>query len=173
MKLLRLPIVCLGFLAMMISCAQEANTKKEFTISTVLTASGPCFEGSNTCQAEISANIADFIKENEIKKEDIVDITLTSASATLEGSDNLNLLESISLQVSSDNFPMQNVGFANDIKAGLKSVDLKVADLQEELKSILFEEKSYIIADANIREDLDDDLNLGMELVFSINYHKK
>jgi hypothetical protein len=52
-------------------------------------------------------------------------------------------------------------------------VDLEVADVQEQLKAILFEGKSYIIADATIKEDLDDDLNLSMELVFSINYHKK
>jgi hypothetical protein len=173
MKLFRISILCASLFFLLISCSSEANNSKEFTINTVLTASGPLFEGSNTFQAEISSNIADYIKENEIKEEEIVDITLTSASATLESYENLNLLESISLQVSSDNFPMQNIAFATEIKENTKEVDLKVADIQEELKSILFEENCFVIADGTIKEDIDDDLNLGMELVFSINYYKK
>jgi len=155
------------------SCSAEANNNKEFTINAVLTASGPLFEGSNTFQTEISSNIADYIEENKIKEDEIVDITLTSASAALEGYDNLNLLSSISLQVFSDNFPMQNIAFVNGIEDNAAEVKLKVADLQEELKSILFEDHCYIIADGNIKEELDDDLSLGMELVFSINYYKQ
>jgi hypothetical protein len=172
MKQLQLPILCLSLFSLIVSCSPEANTSKEFTINTTLTASGPLFEGSNTCQAEISSNIADFIKENNISKEEIVDITLSSASATID-STNLNLLESINLQVFSDNFPMQNVAFANLSSENQLKVELEVADVQEKLKSILFDGKSYIVADVTIKEDLDDDLNVNMELVFSLNYHKK
>lgn len=170
MKLLT-SILCLSLLVLVASCSPEANTSKEFTINTVLTASGPLFEGSNTCQAEISSNIAEYIAENNITKEQIVNVTLTSATATLDSASS-QLVESINLQVFSDNFPMQNVAFANVSSENNKKVDLKVADLQEQLKSILFDDKSYIIADATIKEDLEDDLNINMELVFSINYHK-
>lgn len=170
MKKINSYIFCFAMLSLMAACSPEANNSKEFTINTVLTASGPLFEGSNTCQAEISSNIAEYIKENNITKEQIVDVTLTSASAAIDTS-NLNLVESINLQVFSDNFPMQNVAFAN-VKEGSENVDLEVADVQEQLKSILFDGKSYIIADATIKEDLDDNLNLNMKLVFSINYHK-
>ena len=172
MKLSQISILCFGLLLLIAACSPEANSSKEFTINTVLTASGPLFEGSNTCQAEISSNIAEFIKENGITKEEIVDVKLISASAVIDSS-NLNLLESINLQVFSDNFPMQNVAFANLSEENMEKVDLEVADVQEELKSILFDDKSYIIGDATIKEDLDDDLNLDMELNFSINYHKK
>lgn len=157
-------------LSLVVACSPEANNSKEFTIDTVLTASGPLFEGSNTCQAEISSNIAEYIKENNITKEQIVDVTLKSATAGID-SGYLNLIESINLQVFSDNFPMQNVAFTN-VAENAEKVGLEVADVQEKLKSILFDGKSYIIADATIKEDLDDDLNLNMELVFSINYHK-
>lgn len=155
----------------MVACSPVATDRKEFTINTVLTADGPLYEGSNTCQAEISSNIAEYIRENGITKEQIVDVTLTSASASIDTS-NLNLLESINLQVFSDNFPMQNIAFGN-VGENSEKVELEAADLQEQLKSILFDGKSYIIADATIREDLEDDLNLKMQLVFSINYHKK
>lgn len=171
MKLIQSSILCFSLLSMMVACSPEANNSKEFTINTVLTASGPLFEGSNTCQAEISSNIEEYVKENNITKEQIVDVTLTSASAALDSTSS-RLIESINLQVFSDNFPMQNVAFANvDIENGTK-VELEVAELQEQLKAILFDGKSYIVADATIKEDLDDDLNLNMELVFSINYHK-
>ena len=171
MKKIQSYILCFTLLLLVGACSPEANNSKEFTIDTVLTAGGPLFEGSNTCQAEISSNIAEYIKENNITKEQIVDVTLTSASAAIDTS-NLNLLESINLQVFSDNFPMQNVAFAN-VEENSVSVDLEVADVQEQLKAILFDGKSYIIADATIKEDLDDDLNLNMKLVFSINYHNK
>ena len=173
MKLFSLSIFCLIFFSLISSCSPDADMSKEFTINTVLTASGPLFEGSNTFQSEISSNISNFIKQNKISKDQIVDVTLVSASASPESSENLDLFESISLQVFSDNFPMQNIAFANNMKQNLKKVDLKIADLQEKLKSILFENKTYVIADATIKEDYDDDLNLGIELVFSINYNKK
>lgn len=170
MKILQTSILCFMLLSLVVACSPEANNSKEFTIDTVLTASGPLFEGSNTCQAEISSNIAEYIKENNITKEQIVDVTLKSATAGID-SGYFNLIESINLQVFSDNFPMQNVAFTN-VAENAEKVGLEVADVQEKLKSILFDGKSYIIADATIKEDLDDDLNLNMELVFSINYHK-
>mgnify|MGYP001591900359 FL=1 len=170
MKLLQSIALCFILVSMTTSCFQEANNSKEFIINTVLVGSGPLFEGSNTCQVEISSNIADYIKENNITTEEIVDVTLTSASVTLDSSSS-KLVESINLQVFSDNFPMQNVAFAN--VDGNEKVNLEVADVQEQLKDILFDDKSYIIADATIFEDLDDDLNLNTELVFSINYHKQ
>lgn len=171
MKLLQSSILFFYLLSLVVACSPVATDSKEFTINTILTASGPLFEGSNTCQAEISSNIAEYISENGITKEQIVDITLTSASASIDTS-NLNLVESINLQVFSDNFPMQNIAFGN-VGENSEKVELEVADLQEQLKSILFDGKSYIIADATIREDLEDDLNLNMQLIFSINYHKK
>ncbi len=167
----------IGFIAcilmLLFSCSPEANNNKEFIINTTLVASGPLFEGSNTCQSEISANLTDYLNEHQIKKDEIVDITLISASITNDSSENMNLIESINLQVFSDNFPMQNIAVANPIKENIKVVDLKVAELQEQLQSILLEDQSYVVADATIKEDLDDDLNLQTELKFSINYYRK
>jgi hypothetical protein len=173
MKIFSLPV--LGFLlfSLVSSCSPKADSSQEFTINTVLTASGPLFEGSNTFQSEISSNIADFIKQNNLTEEQIVDIALVSASASPVSSENLDLFESISLQISSDNFPMQNVAIANNIPQNLKKADFKIADSQKNLKSILFESKTYVIADATIKEDFDDDLNIGIEMIFSINYIKK
>jgi hypothetical protein len=155
----------------MAACSPKADSSKEFTIETVLSASGPLFEGSNTCQAEISSNIAEYVKENNISKDQIVDVTLTSATATIDTS-NLNLIESINLQVFSDNFPMQNIAFAN-VAENSEIAELETAAEQEKLKDILFDGKSYIVADATIKEDLDDDLDLEMKMIFSINYKKK
>lgn len=171
MKFIQSSILCFMLLSLMVACSPEANNSKEFTIDATLTAGGPLFEGSNTCQAEISSNIAAYIKENNITKEQIVDVTLVSASAALDSTSS-RIVESINLQVFSDNFPMQNVAFANVSEENGTEIELKVADLQEKLKSILFDDKSYIIADATIKEDLEDDLNLNMKLVFSINYHQ-
>lgn len=170
MKIQNLFIACFTLVAFITGCSPEADSSKEFVIDTVLTASGPLFEGSNTCQAEISSNIAEYIKTNDITKEQIVDVTLTSATADLDTS-NMNLVESINLQVFSDNHPMQNVAFGK-VTEGADKVELEAAAVQEKLKDILFDGKSYIVADATINEDLDDDLNLNMKLVFSINYTK-
>ncbi len=106
MKLFRLSIICLSLFTLLISCSSEPNNSKEFTIKTALTASGPLFEGSNTFQAEINSNISDFITQNDIMEDQIVDIKLTSATIAPESLDNLNLFQSISLQVFSENFPM-------------------------------------------------------------------
>jgi hypothetical protein len=172
MKYLNRSFLFLSLLSIVASCAPEANTSKEFVVEATLTASGPLFEGSNTLQAEINTTVADFIKENGISKEEIVDITLTKAVATIDSS-NLNLIESINLLVSSDNFPMQNIAFGKLVAEDAESVDLEAAAMQEKLESILFDEKFYVIADATLKSDLEDDLSLGMELEFSINYHKK
>ena len=173
MKLFRFPLFCLGLLSIMFSCASKANNSKEITVDSVLTASGPLFEGSNTFQSEIDSIFTDFLKQNDIKKEDIVDVKLISASASLDAYDNLNLLESINLQIFSDNFPMQNIAFANNISENLNEVEFKVADIQEKIKSILFDDKSYMIADGTLKEDVEDDLSLKIQLKYRINYYKK
>lgn len=171
MKTLSSFILFFGLITFMAACSPKADSSKEFTIESVLKASGPLFEGSNTCQAEISSNIAEYVKENNISKDQIVDVTLTSATATIDTS-NLNLIESINLQVFSDNFPMQNIAFAN-VAENSEIAELETAAEQEKLKDILFDGKSYIVADATIKEDLDDDLDLEMKMIFSINYKKK
>lgn len=154
------------------SCATEANNSKEFTVETVLVASGPLFEGSNTCQAELTAELSNFLKENDIKTEELVDVKLKSCVITNDKLENFNILESVNLQIFSDNSPMQNVAVINPVEENAKELNLKVAEIQEEIMPVLQEETCYIVADATIKEDLDDDLELNTKLVFSINYYK-
>ncbi len=171
-RIISFAVIIVALLSL-VSCANEANTHKEFIVNTNLIASGPLFEGSNTCQAELSAELSAFLAENDIKKEELVDVTLTSCTVKSGNLDNLDLVESINLQVMSENFPMQNVAVINPIEKGKKEVELKVADLQEQIMPVLQEETCFIIADAIINEDYDDDLNLETKLVFSINYYKQ
>lgn len=155
------------------SCATEANNSKEFTIDTVLVAGGPLFEGSNTCQAELTTELSSFLEENDIKKEELVDVKLTSCVITSDKLENFNLLESVNLQIFSDNFPMQNVAVANPVAENTKEINLEVAAIQEQIMPVLQEKTCYVVADATIKEDLDDDLELNTKLVFSINYYKQ
>jgi hypothetical protein len=160
-------------LVSLISCSNEANNSKEFTIETTLVAGGPLFEGSNTCQAELTTELSSFLEENGIKKEELVDVKLTSCVITSDQFENLNLIESINMQMFSDNFPMQNVAVANPVEENVKEVSLKIADIQEQIMPVLQEETCYIVADVTIKEDLEDDLELNTKLVFSINYYKQ
>jgi len=172
MRILKITIISV-FVTILFSCGREANNSEQFIIETNLIASGPLFEGSNTCQAEISAEIKNFLTENKISEEEIVDVKLVAASIKNESMENFDLLESINLQLFSDNFPMQNIAVINPIEKNSEKLKLKVADIQEDIKSILFENISYVVADATIKEDLDEDLELQTTLVFSINYYKK
>ena len=160
-------------LVSLISCSNEANNSKEFTIETTLIAGGPLFEGSNTCQAELTTELSSFLEENGIKKEELVDVKLTSCVITSDQFENLNLIESINMQMFSDNFPMQNVAVANPVEENISEVSLKIADIQEQIMPVLQEETCYIVADVTIKEDLEDDLKLNTKLVFSINYYKQ
>lgn len=155
------------------SCANEANNSEEFTINTTLIADDYLFEGSNTCQAEISAGIKKFISDNNIKEEQIVDVKLKSATIKNDTVGSSNIIESVNLQIFSDNFPMQNVAVANPVPNNVEEITFKVAEIQEDIKSILFEDKSYVVADVTIKEDIEDGLELNTSLVFSINYYKK
>ncbi len=155
------------------SCSNEANNHKDFIIESTLIASGPLFEGSNTCQADMTAELMKFMEENKIKKEDLVDIKLTSCTILSDQLTDFNLIESISLQLMSDNSPMQTVAVINPIEENSKELSLKIADIQEEITPILLDDNLLIIADAILKEDLDDDLELSCKLVFSINYYKK
>jgi hypothetical protein len=172
MKLLKITIITV-YAVFLFSCSREANNSEEFVIETNLIASGPLFEGSNTCQSEISVGIRSFLTKNNIKEEQVVNVKLISSSVKKDSTVNADLLESINLQLFSDNFPMQNIAVANPVKKDSENISLKVADIQENIKSILFEEKTYVVADATIKEDLYEDLELQMTLVFSINYYKK
>lgn len=162
------------FLALgVLSCSNEANNSKEFIINTTLVAGGPLFEGSNTCQAELTTELSSFLEENGIKKEELVDVKLVSCVITSDQFDNFDIIESVNLQMFSDNFPMQNVAVANPVEVNTKEINLKVAAIQEQIMPVLQEETCYIVADATIKEDMDDDLELKTKLVFSINYYKQ
>lgn len=160
-------------LFLMNSCSPEANNSEEFTIETNLLASGPLFEGINTFQSEISSDIKSFLTKNNIKEESIVDIVLKESYIKTDSTVNDSLLQSVNLLVFSDNFPMQNIAIANPLVLENNKISFKVADIQENIKSILFEDKSYVVADATLKEDFYDDLELQTTLVFSINYYKK
>ncbi len=166
-------VLLIGLVLSVFSCANEANNSEDFVIETTLVASGPLFEGSNTCQAELTTELSSFLEKHGITKEQLVDVKLKSCIITSDQLENFNLLESVNLQLFSDNFPMQNVAVANPVEENTKEINLKVAAIQEQIMPVLQEEVCYVVADATIKEDLDDDLALKTKLTFSINYFKQ
>ncbi len=161
------------FSLIIISCSNEANNSKEFIIESTLIASGPLFEGSNTCQSDLTAELNKFLEENGINEDELIDVKLKSCTIKRAKLKNFDIIESISLQLMSDNLPMQTVAVINPIKESMTEISLTVAEIQEEIKPILLDKNLYIIADAILKEDLEDDLVLESKLVFSINYFKE
>ncbi len=157
----------------LVSCSNNANTSKEFIIETDLFAGGPLFEGSNTCQADLSTELNTFLNKNKISKDDLVDVKLKLCEITKGNLNDFAIIESISLQLMSDNYPMQSVAVINPIPDGAIKVRLDIADEQEEILPILSDKNLYIIADVILKEDLNDDIKLKSKLIFSINYYKE
>lgn len=159
-------------LGVLVSCAKPVE--KTVTLENIeLTAEGPLFEGSNTFQATLTNSLADFLKENNLTKEDIAEVTVAACELSTNDSNYFNIYNSVNVLLSSDNSDMQNVAVINPITENKNTQTAEVAKEQEGITAILKDENVYVIGDAIIKEDVYDNLSFTATIKLNVKHYKK
>lgn len=157
-------------------CSSSAKNNKTIEVESSILAEGPLFEGSNTAQAEVP--IATLISEmlEDVKIEDLKDAKLTNCKLWIEPANdsaevqNFDLLQSVSVSFAADELDMQAAGVLNPIEKAKKEIKINIAEEQENTLEFLKQKLFYIVADANLEQDLNDNLEIKCKLTFEVYY---
>jgi hypothetical protein len=170
-----IPILVFSLMAFFLFSCNSAPTKKtSLTIESVIVAEGPLFEGSNTAQSEVKT--LEALNELSIPLEDIKNASLVSCDLSIVPvSDsaevqNFDIMQSISFSFAADELDMQAAGVLNPMPSGKNDIQLNIAKEQEQTLEFLKQKMFYLVADANLEQDLNDNLEIKCKLVFDINY---
>lgn len=170
-------ILLLAAVFILQSCNSEDSKKATFTLDNLtIFAEGPLFEGSNTGQVEVSDALAGFLKENNLTEKQLSNASLSTCKISYSPESdsvemqNLNMLESLTLQFAADELDMMSLGVINPIPEGQNEVNLNISDEQDGILEFLKQSSFYVVTDAILEQDLIDDMKLSCSLTFEIEY---
>jgi len=162
---------CLILLFFCFACT-ESQTITFKTPPIPLVAAGPLFEGTNTAQGDFSPNIADYLKQQGLPLSSLENATLQKVSFTLPDSLNSDLVSEITLQLAADQVDMQKVAVLNPVPAGQTLLTLNVAQEQKKIVELLRQNKMLLVADVNLKKDLEADWQATAVLEFLLTIKK-
>ena len=161
-----------SFLLCFFSACTESQTITFKTAPIPLMASGPLFEGTNTAQGDFSPNIADYLKQQGLALSSLENATLQKVSLTLTDSLNSDLVGEITLQLAADQVDMQKVAVLNPVPAGQTLLTLNVAQEQKKIADLLRQNKMLLVADVNLKKDMESDWQATAVLEFLLTVKK-
>ncbi|MEQ8238670.1 MAG: hypothetical protein RIA69_05625 [Cyclobacteriaceae bacterium] len=140
------------------SCT-EKKTKQ--VTSETMTASGEyLFEGPNTLQGDFSFDISALSSKTGVTAEDISEVYVESIRVIFENSETQEVVESVLIQLVSDELPLQSAGTLTTF-TGTES--LLNANKELDILSYLKDPSSQLIVDANLKSEMDE---LSVSVVF-------
>lgn len=134
-----------------------------------LTAEGPLYDGSNTASAEWTADLSGL----EIAAADIQSARVKSITITAENPADLALIQDITFQFAGKDVSMQQVGFLNPVPEGATTLNLQVADEQEEIAPFFKLSNMTWVSDVNLKAEKEDNLQLKVRLNFELEVKNK
>ncbi len=161
-----------GLLLCFFFACTESQTITFKTAPIPLVASGPLFEGTNTAQGDFSPNIADYLKQQGLALSSLENATLQKVSLTLPDSLNSDLVGEITLQLAADQVDMQKVAVLNPVPAGQTQLTLNVAQEQKKIADLLRQNKMLLVADVNLKKDMEADWQATAVLEFLLTVKK-
>lgn len=152
----------------------QANQKVEISSPTIpLSAEGPIFEGANTAIGTWNVDINDWLKEQKIDSSQIENIKIVSISYLPKQSLTSEKIQEITLQATSKTFDMQKIAFVSPYPKQEKAVPLNIAQEQINLFKLFAAKEITFVADLNINQDMDQNLDMEITVVFEIEYSLK
>ncbi len=133
--------------------------------------SGPLFEGSNPAQVTVKVNpqelLGDLWKEGmEIKK-----VHLQKAEITADNNADFGGIQSLVLSMASNNpqLHMQEIASASPVQPAYNKASLTPAT-QSKIDEFFGEKEFYMVLDASLKGDRDQDLRLTGQFTLEITY---
>jgi hypothetical protein len=160
-------LVCSMFL---MQACNKSNTSVLKIDSIPVSAEGPYFVGPNTFQGEIQNQLEAFAKENGITVDQLKSAKLTQFSLRVSDSLNFDKMSSIKMQMVSEQTDMIEAASANSIEKGKLSINFAVSNAENDYLELLKQNMFTLVVDANMKEDIDNDIAMLANLEFEIKY---
>jgi hypothetical protein len=131
----------------------------------LLVAPGPLYEGSNTAIVEWTPDQGD-VSGKEITSARVSKIRLTGSGEYAD------LFSDITFSLAAPGADMRRVGVLNPVVVGDSTWELQVAEEQKNIEDFFKGKPITLVADVNLKRDLEADLKLTAEVVFETEVKK-
>ena len=156
-----------------LGCNSEKNNKTVVLENIEFVLEGPLYSGSNPAQYKYEVDLKSILGKDYKEGATINSATLKNAKIeSADSNTNFNKINSFVLSLASDNkdVKMQELALLNPILANSKVADLKPS-AEANAKGFLKEKHFYIVLDADLKEDIEDNLKFTANLIFTVNYN--
>jgi hypothetical protein len=154
------------------ACGGPTESVERQTDNLLLTAEGPLYDGSNTATytwpVDLNALLGEGYTAADIAKARITGIRITAVNP-----DNLSLINDITLQLAGSGVAMQKVGFLNPLPVDANTIELVLAEDQKKLEAFFSLKEITLVADLNLLEEFEDNLELHAQLTFNFDLKSK
>lgn len=163
-----LPLLFLG------SCGKGSKTQVASLNDLEFSYEGPLYEGPNTGQYAWKVNLKDLLKDQYSEGMKIKGAKILAAEIRDEDCEDcygFDVIKSLVLSFASNNkeIPMQEVALLNPIDADKNAQSLNVSG-EADLTDFLNENDVYIVLDADITEDIEDNLTLKANITLELSF---
>ncbi len=133
--------------------------------------SGPLFEGSNPAQQLVKVDLAGLLGVHYQEGMKIIKIQLKSADLSGDSASSLDGISSLVLSVASDDpsLPMKELAVLNPVAAPSGQAALKPSP-EAEVTDFFTQKEFYLVIDAGLSADRDQDLRLTGKFQWEIQY---
>lgn len=155
-------------LVVVFGCSQ--TSEKQVETKSISLSGEFLFAGPNTLQSTEKMSLPAYVQELGLESEENIEaVNPASVSVTFANAEEAAKVESILLQIVSDDLEMTSVGTLSPIPEGQNTVELNVSP-ELDLLPYLGDPSTIIIADVNLKEDMDAmSIDAKMSLNFKYN----
>jgi hypothetical protein len=155
---------------LMNGCQPEAKTHTG-TMESAFEWSGPLYEGSNPAQALIKVDLASLLGNPVQEGMKITKVQLKSAELSGDSASDLNGIGSLVLSIASDDpsLPMKELAVLNPVISSSGQAILKPSS-EAEVSDFFAQKAFYLIVDAGLSADRDQNLRLTGKFQWEIQY---
>ncbi|MBM3918428.1 MAG: hypothetical protein FJ344_02835 [Sphingomonadales bacterium] len=157
--MLRISLLFVILSAALLACTGGGEKLSMETGKVVLLASGPLYEGSNTATVE-------WIPAPEAVSGKKITSARVSKIRLMGSGEYADLFSDITFSLAAPGADMRRVGVLNPVAVGDSIWELQVADEQKNIEDFFKGKPITLVADVNLKRDLEADLNLTAEVVF-------
>lgn len=152
------------------SCTPSAS--KEFVAEQNFILEGPLFEGPNSGQASVSQQFSDWLEQQGLTREDVVDVqlkevTLVNTSNPIEG-----LISDAGLTFAGGDLEMTQVAVLNPVPSSAEGAKLTTST-EVNITPFLQLDAFILLLDLGLANDVDDNLEATVKMKFEVTYKAK
>jgi hypothetical protein len=159
----RICLLLLLLSAALLSCTGGGEKLSFETGKLVLVATGPLYEGSNTATAKWTP-AKESVEGKEITSARVSKIRIMGTGLYAD------LFSDITFSLAAPGADMRRVGVLNPVAVGDSTWELRIAEEQKDIEDFFKGNPITLVADVNLKRDLEADLNLTAEVVFETEY---